>query len=170
CAQSGCEIGLFLDNGKDGRYNGKGINGKIYQGDLVPEDLTRILPDLRYDETGTLWKITMSGADLEKTLEYSIPIDNNKEGWFYYFSGLKMDYAPAAVPGTRIHKITDDAGHSLDPKRLYSIAVMDNTVPPEYIVTCEKTDLPIRTIFENALKASPTVSPAKDHRFTLCQP
>ncbi|MEG2597282.1 MAG: extracellular solute-binding protein, partial [Oscillospiraceae bacterium] len=134
--QSKSDIALFLDNGKDGTYNGKGINGRLYKGDLTPTDITRILPDLRYNEKGELWKITMTGENLINTLEYSIPVDNNHIGWFYYFSGLKMEFAPAATPGKRIRKITDDKDQPIDPKRLYSIAGMDETVPHEFIQSC----------------------------------
>ncbi len=35
-------------------------------------DVERVLPDLKYGATGTLWKTSMSGADLKK--RWSIPL------------------------------------------------------------------------------------------------
>lgn len=168
--QSGCDIALFLDNGKDGLSSGKGLNGRLYKGELTSLDIFRILPDLRHDEKGEMWKITMTGADLITTLEYSIPVDNNLRGWFYYFSGLKMTYAPAAEPGSRISKITDINGDAIDPKRLYSIAVMDGNVPDEFIKSTEETGTLISKIFEKAIKKTDTISPSGDGRFTVGQP
>ncbi|MEG1945364.1 MAG: extracellular solute-binding protein [Oscillospiraceae bacterium] len=168
--ESGCEIALFLDNGKDGRYNGKGVSGRIYKGDLTNADIMRVLPDLKHGEDGVLWKISMSGENLLNTLEYSISVDNNKTGWFYYFSGLKVSYAPSGKPGERIIKITDADGNSIDLKRLYSIAVMDYTVQSDYTVSCEKTDIKISTILEGAFAGGSPIAPSRDGRFTICPP
>lgn len=164
---SGCEIALFMDSGKDGKYNAKGLSARLYQGDQTANDLNRILPALKYDASGTLWKVTMTGGDLIKTLEYSIPVDNNISGWFYYFSGLHMKYAPSADPGSRIQKITLEDGGKIDPKKKYSIAVMENTVSEEYLISCEKTDITIFEILKNEIKEQKTISPPKDGRFVL---
>ncbi|MEG0035594.1 MAG: extracellular solute-binding protein [Oscillospiraceae bacterium] len=169
-AESGCEIALFLDNGKDGKYNGKGLNGKLYKGTLTPIDIKRILPDLRYGEKGELWEITMTGADLVKTLEYAIPVDNNRSGWFYYFSGLKMKFAPAAEPGSRICSITTETGRDIEPERLYSIAVADDSVPEEFIKSCNKTGVSISNMLIGAIQDATTIVPSKDGRFIICNP
>ncbi|MEG0780174.1 MAG: extracellular solute-binding protein [Oscillospiraceae bacterium] len=168
-AESGCEIALFLDNGKDGSTNGKGIGAKLYQGKVTTVDLSRILPDYRQNERGELWKVTMTGKDLLRTLEYAVPVENDHAGWFYYFSGLRMDFAPAAPPGKRIAAITTDEGEDIDPDRLYSVAVMDASVPEDAIASLEKTGVLIRDILKTALAADP-ISPVKDGRFTLLPP
>ncbi|MEG2595546.1 MAG: extracellular solute-binding protein [Ruthenibacterium sp.] len=167
--ESGCDIALILDNGKDGKTNGKGICGKFYSGDITATDLMRIAPDFRQGERGTLWKTTMTGADLLYTLEYAVPVENNSAGWFYYFSGLRMAYAPAAKPGTRIQNITDADGKAIDPQRLYSVAVMDQSVPEKCITSCEKTDILIRDIVTRAL-AEGNITPSGDGRFTIAAP
>lgn len=164
--EAGSDIALFLDNGKDGVSNGKGVSGRIYKGDFTALDASRILPDLRHGENGELWKVTMSGADLMKTLEYSITVDNDRAGWFYYFSGLKMTYDVTASPGERIMKITDDSGKAIDPAKIYSVAVMDETVPPSLLRSCEKTGVQISAIVENAISLT-SISPSKDGRFTV---
>lgn len=167
--ESGCDIALFLDNGKDGKYNGKGVSAKLYEGDITAVDLTRILPDLRKNESATLWKTTMTGADLLRTLEYSIPIDNDHTGWFYYFSGMSMEYDPSAAPGSRIKNISvGDDKTKVDPKRIYSVAVMDHTVPEDAMASVEKTDIKIRTILEKALKKG-SISPSTDGRFIIAK-
>lgn len=165
--ESGCDIALFLDNGKDGLSNGKGLAGRLYEGEITSLDTFRVFPDLRNSEKGVMWKVTMTGADLVKTLEYSISVDNNIRGWFYYFSGLKMTYAPSAEAGSRISKITDINGDKIDSERLYSIAVMDGTIPEEYIKSSEKMDTLISGVFEKAIMDAGTISPSGDGRFTI---
>ncbi|MEG0379698.1 MAG: 5'-nucleotidase, partial [Eubacterium sp.] len=164
---SGSEIALFLDNGKDGKYNGKGISARFYKGPVTTSDVLRVFPDLKHGETGTLWNVTMTGEDLIKTLEYAIPVDNNVSGWFYYFSGLRMTYDPTAEAGNRIHQITTDDGQKIIPDKEYTIAVMDETVPNEAIRTCEKTDTTIVSIIENAIKKAESISPSGDGRFSV---
>ncbi len=109
----------------------------------------------------------MTGRDLIQTLEYAVPVDNNVTGWFYYFSGLRVEYAPSAEPGTRIRKITDSDGKALELDGLYTVAVMDETTPPEFFKTCEKTEISIDSIVEKAIKNSGTISPSGDGRFTV---
>lgn len=168
-AHSGCEIALFLDNGKDGRYNGKGISACLYEGDVTVLDLARILPDLKHGEAGVLWKTEMTGEALVKTLEYSIPVGNGQTGWFYYFSGLQMTYDPTAEPGTRIRKLTGPDGKPIDPARVYTVAVMDDTVSAELLLSCTKTEATIASILEAAVETAGTIQPAGDSRFTVPQ-
>lgn len=164
--QSGCELALFLDNGKDGKYNGKGVSARLYKGDQTEVDVGRIMPDLKHGETGTLCKVTMTGEDLVKTLEYSIPVDNQITGWFYYFSGLRMEYDPTAEPGSRLGKLTDAQGKAIDPQKEYSIAVMDHTVPEEFLKTSEDTGIKITEVITKAIQQQESISPSKDGRFT----
>lgn len=164
---SGCDIALFLDNGKDGITNGKGITGKLYKGDITVNEIRRVMPDTRQGEKSELWKVTMTGADLLTTLEYSIPVENNKVGWFYYFSGLKMEYAVCATQGQRIRSITDIDGNKIDPQKVYSVAIMDYSVPEEFFISCEKTGTLIADIVAETISNSGTVSPSKDGRFIL---
>lgn len=168
--ESGCEIALFLDNGMDGRYNGKGISARLYQGDVTTTDVLRILPDLKNGESGTMWKVTMTGKDLLETLEKSIVVDNDQSGWFYYFSGLRMEYDITAQPGNRIRSITTADQKPIEPDRLYRIAVMDETVPEDFLQSCEKTDLTIVDILERHIEKQKTISPAKDNRFLTVSP
>ena len=164
---SGCDLALFLDNGKDGLYNGKGISGSIYKGDVTEVDISCVLPDLKHGETGTLWKVSMTGEDLIKTLEYAIPVDNNRTGWFYYFSGLKMKYSPTAEPGTRIRTIFLTDGTPIDKSKLYTVAIMDESVPEEYMVDCEKTGVKISDLLRLELISQKNIAPSSDNRFIV---
>lgn len=168
--KAGSDFALFLDNGKDGRYNGKGVSGKIYQGEQTADDLARIMPDFKRGEAGSLQVAAMTGADLKKTLEYAIAVDNNSSGWFYYFSGLKMTYAPAAEPGSRIQKITTADGKAIDDSAIYTVAVMDNSVPEENVQSMEDTGYLIKDLLAEKLKSSEAVSPSRDGRFVVAQP
>lgn len=165
--ESGCDIALFLDNGKDGRYNGKGVSSKIYKGDLTSYDIKRILPDLKHQEKGVMWKVEMTGANLIKTLEYSISVDNNKTGWFYYFSGLHMTYAPSFPQGSRIKKIKDSNGKAIDLNKIYSVAITDYSVNSDCFVNKEETEILISSIFERALAEQQIITPSNDGRFKI---
>lgn len=165
--QAETDIALFLDNGKDGRANGKGVSGKIYKGEQTDGDIQRILPDTKEGEKGALLKGLISGKDLITTLEYAIPVGNDDRGWFYYFSGLRMEFDPIADPGSRIKKITDAEGNAIDPEKQYSIAMMDASVPEELIQDVEDTGLIIGDIFSKWLVDQGEISPVKDNRFQV---
>lgn len=167
---SGAEIALFLDNGKDGKYNGKGVSARIYKGELTSEDIACILPDLKHGEKGVLQKINMTGGQLINTLEHSVKVDNNIGGWFYYFSGLRIQYAPAAKPGDRIYKITDSNGAKIEPKKVYTIAIMDGSVPEKSIKSLEETGIKLDSMLANAIKDKKKISPSGDDRFVVRQP
>lgn len=162
-----CELALYLDNGKDGNYNGKGISGRIYAGDITTSDIDRIMPDLKANDSGALWKASISGEDLLAVLENSVSVENNQTGWFYYFSGLKMEFDPTAEPGNRVKKITTSDGSAIDPARNYTIVVTEESVPEEYLQNCSKTDSLSYDIVTRAVESAGTISPAKDGRFVL---
>lgn len=166
-AWSGQEIALFLDNGKDGTYNSKGLRAALYQGDITTTDIKRIFPDKKQSETGNLCKIKMTGANLITTLEHSIPVGAVEEGWFYYFSGLEMTYNPKATPGERISKIITTDGKEIDPQKEYTIAVMDQTVPEEFIISYEDTGITIKELLEETIRNTKIIKPDKKERFVV---
>ena len=167
--KTGADIALFMDNGKDGQFNGKGISGKIYQGEQTIEDILRILPDLKTGDTGLLQTISISGADLVNTLEYSLPVNTTLSGWFYYFSGLKMKFDPFAPPGSRVHSLTDAQGKPIIPNKIYTVAIMEFTVNQIYIRQQQNYDLYIKDILVEAFKERGRISPTKDNRFIIMQ-
>lgn len=162
-----CEIALFLDNGKDGRYNNKGLSGRLYEGEITDQDLLSILPDYKSGDSGTLCTVTMTGENLIKTLEYAIPVENEKKGWFYYFSGLRMTFSPTASPGSRITKVTTADGKEIETDKQYTVAVMNDTIPAEYADALTQTDQTIQEIFTKAIQEAGTISPSEDGRFTI---
>lgn len=161
------DLGLVMDNGKDGLYNGKGISGKFYKGDVTTADVGRVLSDFKAGDKGSLCKVTMTGANLKKTLEYSISVENNQTGWFYYFSGLKMEFDPTAEQGSRIKSITLEDGKALDDKKTYSAVIMNDTVLEECIESSEQLDATITSVLQDAIKDAGTISPSKDGRFVV---
>lgn len=166
-AKTGSDLALFLDNGKDGRYNGKGISARLYGGEITMQDVLRILPDLKHGDTGEVCTVSMMGGDLLKTLEYAIPVDNDQVGWFYYFSGLKMEYDPTAAAGSRILSISLEDGSEIEADAVYSIAVMENSVPGEYVIESVSLDATVTEVLAEAIESSGTVSPPSDGRFAL---
>lgn len=166
-ARSGAHVALFLDNGKDGKYNSKGVSARLYKGEQYEDDVDSILPDLSQSERGVLQVVKMKGEDLIHTLEYAIPVRNNLQGWFYYFSGLRMEYAPAAPPGMRISKLSDIDGNPIVPQRIYTIAAMDMTLPQDAILSVTDTDITIKDLLLEAIRLQGSISPRKDGRFTI---
>lgn len=169
-AKAGTDIAVFLDNGKDGKYNGKGISARFYKGPQTQDDVLRVLPDMKRGEAGTLQIAKMTGANLIRTLEHALSVDNGVRGWFYYFSGLKMSYAPAAAPGTRIGKITDADGKPIDEQRIYTVAVMEQTIPRDAALSVTDTDTTIQALLTEAIRSRKAISPAKDGRFAIREP
>ncbi|MEG2604685.1 MAG: extracellular solute-binding protein [Clostridia bacterium] len=165
--KSGCEIALFLDNGKDGLYNGKGICAKLYRGEITSVDIQRLLPDTKTGERIELQKVTMTGENLLRTLEYAIPVNDGQCGWFYYFSGLRMIFDPCAAPGQRIQQITDENGKPIELQKSYTIAIMDTIVPQAYCQSIESTGILIQDLLSDAIVARKTISPSEDGRFIL---
>lgn len=169
--KAGADFSLFLDNGKDGRYNGKGISARLYKGPQTLNDIERILPDRKDQHTaGLLHVVKIKGKDLVNTLEYAVPVFNDMRGWFYYFSGLKMDFAPTAEPGNRVRKLSTSTGEPIDPEKVYTVAIMDTTMPSEVLLSVTDTHEKIQDVIVEALKGKETIAPSNDRRFTIVGP
>lgn len=166
-AKAGADVALYLDNGKDGKFNGKGLSGRWYKGPQTMDDVLRVLADLKHGEAGVLQLVTMKGKDLIRCLEYAITVNKGAQGWFYYFSGLKMEYAPVAVPGSRIHSITSADGKAILPQQTYTVAVMDSTVPSEAVLSVTGTGFLIQDVVAEAIRAQGNISPSGDRRFVV---
>lgn len=160
------DIALFLDNGKDGNYNGKGVSAKFYQGDLTQEDITRVFPDLKHDEQGELVIVEMTGENIVKALEYSLTVDNQSD-WFYYFSGLKLTFHPLNKQGSRISDISLSDGQKLENDKIYKVAIMDQSVANEYINSSQSTGIYIKDLLLSTIKEKGTISPSNDNRFSV---
>lgn len=116
---------------------------------------------MKHGESGVLQVVDMTGENLLRTLEYAIPADNDIRGWFYYFSGLKMTYAPSAMPGKRIIKITDAEGKPLEAQRVYTAAVMDQTFPEDAIQSLTDTGISIQALLTETIQSRKPSLPAK---------
>ena len=164
-AKAGADVALFLDNGNDGKYNGKGVSARFRP--QTTNDVSRLSPNMKHGESGVLQVVDMTGENLLRTLEYAIPADNDIRGWFYYFSGLKMTYAPSAMPGKRIIKITDAEGKPLEAQRVYTAAVMDQTFPEDAIQSLTDTGISIQALLTETIQSRKTITPGKDGRFII---
>ena len=122
---------------------------------------------MKHGESGVLQVVDMTGENLLRTLEYAIPADNDIRGWFYYFSGLQMTYAPSAMPGKRIIKITDAEGKPLEAQRVYTAAVMDQTFPEDAIQSLTDTGISIQALLTETIQSRKTITPGKDGRFII---
>lgn len=160
------DIALFLDNGKDGKNNGKGISAKFYKGELSDTDIDRVFPDLKHDEKGELSVVEMTGNNLLKALEYTLPVDN-QSGWFYYFSGLNLTFHPTNQPGSRISDVTLSNGKKLDKAKVYNVAIMKGSVNEDYIQSMKDTDILIKDLLRETIQKMKIITPNKDERFII---
>ena len=123
---------------------------------------------MKHGESGVLQVMDMTGENLLRTLEYAIQADNDIRGWFYHFSGLKMTYAPSAIPGKRIIKITDAEGKPLEAhQRVYTAAVMDLSFPEDAIQSLTDTGISIQALLTETIQSRKTITPGKDGRFII---
>ncbi len=160
------EIALFLDNGKDGLYNGKGVTCKFYQGDLTMEDVNRVFPDLKSPDRGVLYKAKMTGKNIKETLEHSIKV-SNKDEWIYYFSGLIVEFDVFAEGGHRVKKISLSNGSLLDDNKEYSVAFMDDSVSEHLLFDKEDTKKSVKELLIESIQSSGAIAPNKENRLIL---
>lgn len=161
------DFALFLDNGKDGQYSGKGISAKIYQGEVTEIDLMRIFPDLKTGESGELDIVTMTGESVKQVLEYSSLSVTNSNNWFYYFSGLNVKMDPSAQLGDRVKEVSLSNGEQLIDDKEYSVAIMEHSVNEKHIISTIHTNKLIINVLREQLKERETVSPVQDNRFII---
>lgn len=155
------DFALFLNNGMDGTFNGKGISAKFYEGEIVESDVTkRVLPVFQQGESGYMEIATITGANLVRVLEHSL----DKGDWFYYASGLNMEYSPTATPEDRIKKLTDSQGADIQPDREYTVATLEGSIESKYITSLKTTETLISNLIINDIKEKGTISPVKDGR------
>lgn len=165
--KSGAEIALFFDNGKDGKFNGKGISARFYKGEITLDDILCVLPDMKQNEVGALQVVEMKGIELIRTLEHSIHINNNLNGWFYYFSGLKMEYSLTAESGSRIINILTSDGRPVDMQKIYTVAVMDGTFPEDAALSVKDMGVTMQDILVEEIRSRKVITPSKDGRFII---
>lgn len=75
--QGRADVALFLDNGNDGKDNGKGVSARFRP--QTTNDVIRALPDMKHGESGVLQVVDMTGENLLRTLEYAIPPTTTSE-------------------------------------------------------------------------------------------
>lgn len=97
----------------------------------------------------------MTGANLINALEYTL----DDGDWFYYCSGLQMNYDPTAEPGSRIKKITDSQGQGIQPEKQYTVAIMEGSVDDDYITSLETTEILIKDLIISDIQEKGTITP-----------
>ena len=160
------DFGLFFDNGKDGKYNGKGVCAKIYKGSFKEEDLDRIFPDLMYDESGELWIVKIRGDNLIKALSDTMEISGSRD-WFYYTSGLKVTFNPTQTATNRIKDVRLANGDKLQADKVYRVAVMDHCIDESLLVGYENTGKNIKQLFKDAIQEKGIITNAGLDEFLI---
>ena len=122
---------------------------------------------MKHGESGVLQIVDMTGENLLRTLEYAIPADNDIRGWFYYFSGLKMTYAPSASVILMMRFPGMAEGKPLEAQRVYTAAVMDQTFPEDAIQSLTDTGISIQALLTETIQSRKTITPGKDGRFII---
>lgn len=164
--EANTDFGLFLDNGKDGKYNGKGVGSKIYKGAFTEVDLERIFPDLMHDESGTLWKVKIRGDALLEALENTMEVNGSRD-WFYYVSGLKVRFNPEAKRGQRIVSLTLNNGDEIEKDKIYTVGVMDHCIDENLIVSYEDIGVSIKSLIRDGFKERKVLMPSNEENLLI---
>lgn len=114
-------------------------------------------------------KVKMTGSQILEAIEY--PIHGQESVLFEPFfvsAGLKIKFAPWAEVGSRYLKVTLADGSQLVPDKLYTVAIWNYTIKPEYITEYVKV---YEDTFQDVLRAKlmkdKVIAPFTDKRFTL---
>ncbi len=167
-AATNSDIALIPDVGKDGRCNEMGVAARFYEGPLTSEDINRVVHGMKASGKGKLQVTQMTGSQIMETLEYSIKV-SGVGGWFYYFSGLRMTFDPTAEPGSRVKEISLEDGSPLDLERTYTVAIGNDSIPPEFASQCENTGAFVEDAVKSAIAEQGVISPVDDGRFNIIQ-
>lgn len=155
------DIGLIANNAVF-----RGNLMRIYAGDITP-GFIHVLKPRSFANGSALVKVSMTGRQLMDALNAPLGNDGLAD-CVYAYSGLVCQVAPWNEPGSRYLSVRLPDGGELDMNGLYTVAVWDGTVAPEYITetleTCEGTWEEMMT---ETLRAAGTISPAEDGRIRL---
>jgi 2',3'-cyclic-nucleotide 2'-phosphodiesterase (5'-nucleotidase family) len=101
--------------------NGGGIRAeRIFPvGPLTKKDIMDALPFTNY-----VTKIEVTGNQLYQALENGVSQIEDNAGRYPQVSGIQYTYNPKLIPGARVVDVTVN-GKKLDPKAIYSLAVVD---------------------------------------------
>ena len=170
------DIALYLNNTLC-----RGNNIALYEGELIktvggvyPFDaLATIDCSIRTQKVNEddlkIAKIKMSGAQILAAIEYPTNIEKSYLFEpFFISAGLKIEFAPWAEKGSRYLKVTLADGSELVPDKLYTVAIWNNTIDPEYITEYVKIyDDSFRDLLQARLAIDKKIAPINDGRFTI---
>ena len=151
--------------------NGGGIRTDriVPVGPLTKRDIHALLPF-----TNAVMKLAVSGARLQETLEQGLAGLERGGGGYLQVSGLRVTYDPQRPIGQRVVSVEVD-GASLDPARIYTLAVVDYvagggdgiTALRDARVLVDAVSGPqLADIVLDAIVSSETISPKIDGRLT----
>ena len=165
-AETGADLALFADSGKDGYVNYVGLSATLYQGPITETDVQRILPLTISNIPRTVNVATMSGQQVADALECLI----NDSPSVFYPSGLCFTYAPTAPFEQRVQTITNPDGTPFDLTKRYTVAVLGESLPADAYQSLTVGTVTVDEAVEQAIRQAQTIQPAGDGRFLLVDP
>ncbi|MDO5112481.1 MAG: extracellular solute-binding protein [Clostridia bacterium] len=160
--KAGADIGLIAHNVA---YRGNLM--RMYKGELDADDIKSLKPR-SLENKSTLIKATMSGRQFMEAITHITNYGDTDVNAVFAFSGLKCTVAPWKPRGEVYASVALADGTAIDPDTLYTVAMWDGTVAPEYITEIVETYAGTWEEFmTETLKAKGTIAPARDGRITL---
>lgn len=144
--------------------NTGGLRTGLVAGDITMGNLYEVMP---FDNT--LYKVEMSGSQIQQVLEYGI--GNKKIGMLQY-SGLKIVYETLSPPEIHIASVTTADGTLLQPEKKYKVVINDFMAAGGDGFTMFReganlydTGIPVRDIIAEALRKQQIIDFSQDDRW-----
>lgn len=161
--ETGADLALVPDMGKDGNLNYTGIAASFYQGPITEQDVKRVLPLYISGISREINIAVMTGQDVLDTLESTVEGSET----FFYPSGLRFTYAPTAPFEQRVEKVCHPDGTPLDVNKTYTVAFWGAAISPESYSEVRSIHAEIDATVTAAIKEAKTIAPDPEKRFVI---
>ena len=160
-----CDVMQKAVNADIAIQNGGGLRRDLPSGVITMGLLYEIMP---FDNT--LFTFDLTGKQVKASIEHGIMPEDFNPG---QFSGLKVKYDSTKPAGQRIVEITLADGTPLQDEKLYKVVTNDFQADggDKYVMFKDgqnryNTNIPVRDVLVNEIKAQGTITPVDDKRLT----
>jgi 2',3'-cyclic-nucleotide 2'-phosphodiesterase / 3'-nucleotidase / 5'-nucleotidase len=160
-----CDVMRKAVNADIAIQNGGGLRRDLPAGVVTMGLMYEIMP---FDNT--LFTMDLTGKQVKASIEHGIMSPDFNPG---QFSGLMVKYDSTKPAGERIVEIKLADGKPLEDEKLYKVVTNDFQADggDKYIMFKDgqnryNTNIPVRDVLVNEIKAQGTITPLDDHRLT----
>lgn len=141
-----------------------GTRAKLYKGEITANDLLRIAQILS-DEPLLCSRAELTGEELLEILESgAFSAEEQKAGAVSHFhpfavSGISLTYHLNETEGSRATNVKMEGGGALEPGTIYTVAFLEDALPPEFCAAAEKTDISMKDALQEYTQVRERVTP-----------